>query len=168
MTSWSKILTVSFLLLFLLPFPILLGNATSGNVVTSPLTEAEDTLTSTYEVVLEAEEAGANVSNLLDELNLGAEYLAEAYIYHRLGIAENANRFADLSISVVEGIRSEALELRDEAKIAEENESAMNMFGSTVGVVVVVVFFFIFWQLFKRRYYRRILKSSPEVVSGES
>jgi len=168
MTSRSKLLIFSTFLLFLLPFPILLVNASSENMVTLTLTEAEDALTSTYESVLEAEEAGANVSDLLDELNLGAEYLAEAYIWHRLGIDENASRFADRSISVVDGIRNEAFELRDEAKRVRENEFAVKIIGSAVGVVVVVISCFLVWRFVKHHYYRRVLKSSPEVVSDES
>jgi len=168
MTSWSKLLMVSALLLFLLPFFTLLVSASSEDVVTLALTEAEETLASTHEAVLEAEQAGANVSGLLDKLNLGAEYLAEAYVWYRLGVSENASRFAGLCYEVVGGVSSEAVELRDEAKRLGDADFVVNMIGSVVGVISVFVFCSVAWLVFRRRYRRRVLGLRPEVVSGES
>jgi len=54
MTSWTKLLMVSAFLLFLLPFPTLLVNASNEDVVTLALTEAEEALVSVNEDVLEA------------------------------------------------------------------------------------------------------------------
>jgi len=167
MITWSKLLMVSAFLLFLLPFPTLLVSASSEDVVTLALTEAEETLASTHEAVLEAEQAGANVSGLLDKLNLGAEYLAEAYVWYRLGVSENASRFAGLCYEVVGGVSSEAVELRDEAKRLGDADFVVNMIGSVVGVISVFVFCSVAWLVFRRRYRRRVGLRS-EVVSGES
>jgi hypothetical protein len=167
MTSWSKLLMVSSLLLFLLPFPTLLVNASSEGVVTLALTEAEEAFASTHKAVLEAEQVGANVSGLLDKLNLGAEYLAEAYVWYRLGIFENASRFAGLCSDVIGGVRSEAFELRDDAKRLGEADFVMNMIWSVVGVSVVLVSCSVAWLVFRRRYRRRV-GLRTEVVSGES
>jgi len=167
MITWSKLLMVSAFLLFLLPFPTLLVSASSEDVVTLALTEAEDALVSAHEAVLEAEQAGANVSGLLDKLNLGAEYLAEAYVWYRLGVSENASRFAGLCYEVVGGVRSEAFELRDEAKRLGDADFVVNMIGSVVGVISVFVFCSVVWLVFSRRYRRRVGLRS-EVVSGES
>jgi len=167
MTSWSKLLMVSALLLFLLPFFTLLVSASSEDVVTLALTEAEETLASTHEAVLEAEQAGANVSDLLDKSNLANEYLAEAYVWYRLGVFENASRFAGLCSDVIGGVRSEAFELRDEAKKLGEADFVMNMIWSVVGVSVVLVSGSVAWLVFRRRYHRWVGLRS-EVVSGES
>jgi hypothetical protein len=167
MTSLSKLLMVSSLLLFLLPFPTLLVNASSEGVVTLALTEAEEAFASTHKAVLEAEQVGANVSGLLDKLNLGAEYLAEAYVWYRLGIFENASRFAGLCSDVIGGVRSEAFELRDDAKRLGEADFVMNMIWSVVGVSVVLVSCSVAWLVFRRRYRRRV-GLRTEVVSGES
>ena len=168
MITWSKLLMVSAFLLFLLPFPTLLVSASSEDVVTLALTEAEEALASVHEAVLEAEQAGANVSGLLDKLNLGAEYLAEAYVWYRLGVSENASRFAGLCYEVVGGVSSEAVELRDEAKRLGDADFVVNMIGSVVGVIVVLVFCSVAWLVFRRRYRRRVLGLRPEVAYGES
>jgi len=165
--TWSKLLMVSAFLFFLLSFPTLLVSASSEDMVTLALTEAEEALVSTHEAVLEAEQAGANVSGLLDKLNLGAEYLAEAYVWYRLGVSENASRFAGLCSDVIGGVSSEAVELRDEAKRLGEANFVVNMIRSVVGVIVVFVSCSIVWLIFRRRYRRRVGLMS-EVVSGES
>ncbi|MDH5690881.1 MAG: hypothetical protein OEY81_05585, partial [Candidatus Bathyarchaeota archaeon] len=94
MSSYLKLLVISVLLLFLLPVSILGVSASSEDVATLSITQAEETLASAFEAVLDAEMAGANVSGLLGRLNLGGEYLAEAYVWYRLGVSENASRFA--------------------------------------------------------------------------
>jgi len=167
MGSYSKLFVFSAFLLFLLPFPILLVNASSEDVVTLALTEAEEALVSVHEAVLEAEQAGANVSALLDKSNLASEYLAEAYVWYRLGVFENANRFAGLCSDVIGGVRSEAFELRDEAKRLSEADFVVNIIRSVVGVSVVLVSCYIIWLVFRRRYHKRVGLRS-EVVYDES
>ena len=167
MGAYSKLFVFSAFLLFLLPVTILLVNASSEDVASLALTEAEEALASTHEAVLEAEQAGANVSSLLDKSNLANEYLAEAYVWYRLGVFENANRFVGLCSDAIEGVRSEAFELRDEANRLGEADFVVNMIASVVGVIVVLVSCSVAWLVFKRRYRRRVGLRS-EVVSGES
>jgi len=138
------------------------------DVVALDIAEAKEVLGSAYGAVLEAEEAGANVSGLLGRLNLGGEYLAEAYVWYRLGVSEDASRFAGLCVEVVGDVRSEAFALRDEAERLGEADFVVKMFGSVGGVVVVVVVGFVVWRVFRRRYLGRVLGLRPEVVSGES
>ena len=168
MSSPFKLLVISVLLLFLLPVFIPWVSASSEDVATLSITQAEETLASAFEAVLDAEMAGANVSGLLGRLNLGGEYLAEAYVWYRLEVSENASRFADLCFEVVGDVRGEAVELRDEAKSLGEADFVVKMVGSAVGVIVVVVVGFVVWRGFRRRYCRRVLGLRPEVVSGES
>ena len=168
MCSRSKFLMLSVFLLLLLTFPVPWLAASSEDASTVALTEAEEILGLTYEAVLEAEEAGANVSGLLGRLDLGGEYLAEAYVLVRLGDSENADRLAGLCVEVVEDVRSEAFELRDEMNRSGESDRFMTMVGSVVGVIAVVVISFLVWRVFKQRYCKSVLELRPEVVSGES
>jgi len=68
----------------------------------------------------------------------------------------------------VEDLKSEAVELRDEAKRLGDADFVVKMFGSVVGVIVVLVSCSVAWLVFRRRYRRRVLGLRPEVVSGES
>ncbi len=142
MSSPFKLLVISVLLLFLLPVFIPWVSASSEDVATLSITQAEETLASAFEAVLDAEEAGANVSGLLGRLNFGGEYLAEAHVWYRLGVFENASRFADLCFEVVGDVGGEAVGLRDEAERLGEADFVVKMFGSVGGVIVVVFFGF--------------------------
>ena len=168
MCSWSKFLVFSVFLFLLLTFSFPWVGASSEDVVPLEVIEAEDILGLAYEAVLEAEEAGANVSGLLGRLDLGGEYLAEAYVWVRLGDSENAGRFAGLCVEVVGAVRGEAVGLKSEAHGLWELDFLVRMIWSVGGVVVVGVVGFVVWRVFRRRYLRRVLGLRPEVVSGES
>lgn len=164
MVSWLKFLAVSVFLLLLVPVSVPWVSATNGDAVPLEVAEAEEALVSAYNVVLEAEASGANVSGLLDELNVGAEYLAEAYVWVSLGNSENTNHFAGLCHDIAEDVQSNAVELRDEAKDSWMSEYVVVMLGSVVGVILVVVLCFVGWRVFKRHYRKKVLGLRPEVV----
>jgi hypothetical protein len=168
MVSWLKFLVVPVFLFSLFSVSVPWVSATDGDVVPLEVAEAEEALVSAYEVVLEAKEAGANVSGLLDKLNVGSEYLAEAYAYVRLGDFESAGRFVGLCVEVVDDVGDEAVLLRDEAVRLEKEDFSVRVLGSAVGVIIVVVGGFVIWELFKRRYYEKVLGLKPEVSDGES
>jgi hypothetical protein len=168
LVSWLKFLVVSVFLFSLVPVSVPWVNATSEDVVPLEVAEAEEALVLAYEAVLEAEEAGANVSGLLDRLSVGGEYLAEAYVYVRLGDSEGAVRFAGLCVEAVDDVGSEAAGLREEAHGWWVLDVLVRLMWSVFGVVVVVVVGFVVWRVFRRRYRRRVLGLRPEVVSGES
>ena len=156
MGSCSKLCVLSAILLFLLPVPILLVNAQSESAASLALTEAEEALALTHEAVLEAEQAGANVSLLLDKSNHANEYLAEAQMWYRLGDFDKANQYAGLCSDAIEGVRNEAFELRDEANRLSEAKVVENMIVSVAGVVAVLVCCYVAWGRFKHRYQRRL------------
>jgi len=164
MGSWLKFLVVSVFLFLLVPFAVPWVSATNGDAVPLEVAEAEEALVSAYDVVLEAEESGANVSGLLDKLTVGGEYLAEAYVWVRLGNSENTNRLAGLCHDVAEDVQSDAVELRDETKGSWMSETVVVMLGSVVGVILVVGLCFVGWRVFRRHYRKTVLGLRPEVV----
>lgn len=168
MASWSKLLTLSFFLLLLLPTSVPLASAQNDDGVSAVLTKAEQVTASAYDAILEAEQYGTNVSSLLARLNLAGEYLAEAHVWYRLGVSDNVSLFAGLCVNVAEDVKQGALELRDEAKSSRENNFVVTVIGSSVGVISIIVLGSIVWRIFKRNHYRKILGLKPEVVSNES
>lgn len=168
MGSCLKFLVVSVFLISLVSVSVPWVSATNGDVVPLGVAEAEEGLVLAYDAVLEAEEAGANVSVLLDRLSLGGEYLAEAYVSVRLGDFESADRLAGLCVEVLYDVEGEAVGLRDEAVRLGEADFVVKFLGSVVGVVVVVVAGFVAWLVFRRRYHNKVLGLRPEVASGES
>jgi len=129
---------------------------------------AETETVSAYRAVLDAEQAGANVSGLLVRLNDAGEHLAEAEIAYGLGDFEAAINFANVCLEISRAVKIEADELRLEASGPRYMDVWFRMIGSIFGMTVVGFGSFWAWRIFKKRYYRRVLETKPEVVSGES
>ena len=129
---------------------------------------AEGVVVSGYQAVLEAEGAGANVSGLLARLNEAGELLALARVSYRVGDFDGAVRFAELCGEIGEGVRVDALEVRDWAVEEAGHRFWLTIIGSIAGVAIVGFLSFLGWFIFKERYYRRVFGMRPEVVSGGS
>ncbi len=168
--SFSKLFFV-LLILSVFAVPVFVSGVfgvDGEDVAVSAVDRAEAAVASAYEAVLDAEEAGADVSGLLVRLNVAGGYLAEAHVWFGLGDFDEAVRFADLCYDAVEDVSGEAFELRNEAHGLWATDFVVRMVGSMVGVVVVVFLGFVVWRVFKRRYRRRVLGLRPEVVKVES
>jgi len=142
--------------------------ANSEDTATTSIEGAENALVSAYQSVLEAEQAGANVSSLLVLLNDAGEFLVEAKVAFRLRDFDEAILSANNCSEIDEGVMGEAYELQVEASGSRVIDSWLTMTGSTVGVVAVVFGSFWGWRAFKRRYIRRVLRMKPKVAKDES
>lgn len=168
MGYWYNFLVVSIFLFSLSVVSIPLIRVTNGQMTSLEIVEAEEGLISAYDVVIEAEDIGANVTSLLDMLNDGENYLAEAYSYLRLGDFESADRLADSCIEIVNQVKTQATLLREEVARSEKADFTVRVLGSSVGVVIVVVTGYLLWRSFKRYYMEKILQLRPEVNHDES
>jgi hypothetical protein len=168
--SISKLFLV-LLILSVFAVPVLVSGVfgvDGEDVAASAVDRAEAAAASAYEAVLDAEEAGVDVSGLLAELNVAGRYLAQAHVWLGLGDFDEATRFADLCYDAVEDVRNEAYGLKNEGHGFWVTDSVVRMTGSIIGVVVVVFLGFVVWRFFKRRYHRRVLGLRPEVAKVES
>lgn len=162
---------VVFLAVLVLFAPVSVCTAFSlsrDGVCEATIDEVEVAVGSAYAAVLEAEQAGADVSGLLTSLNDASELLTEAHTAYRLGDLDEASRLADLCSELVEAVASEAEQLRLDALAVQTRGVWLTVIGSTVGVVFIVLGGFWGWRVFKRRYTQRVLKMKPEVVSDDS
>jgi beta-lactamase regulating signal transducer with metallopeptidase domain len=156
------------LLIFLFAVSIFSSVATargaSESEATSASNQADETVTAAYIATLKAEEAGADISDLLTQLDEAGELLARAHMAYRSYDFDEATHFANLANSIGAEIQSEA----DVAKVAASAEGqqhlAIAIIVSVVSAVLVVIGSFFGWRVFKRRYYERVLKMKPEVV----
>ena len=126
--------------------------------------DVEDTIVEAYGAVLEAEEAGADVSALLDRLDMAGEYWALARMSLRTGNMEGAAGNATLSVEALDELVEDAGVLRDKAIMESGERSWMAIGGSIGGVAAVVCGGWLSWNWFKKRYNERALKMRPEVV----
>lgn len=163
--SISRIAAVSLLFLTIVSSLLVFGS--SGAEGEDAIGSAEAAVVSAYGAALEAEEAGADVSILLEQLNAAAEHLALARMCSRRGEPEAAAGNASLCIEMTQTVSEEARVLRDRA-VGERNEHAwMAICGSILGVVAAALGSLLGWGFFKKRYYRRVLRMKPEVREGE-
>ena len=116
------------------------------------MADAEETMISAYEAVLEAEQAGGNFSGLLAQLNEAGEFLASARMSYRNGDFDNAIYFADLSRNIGEEMENAAYELKDLASDEEMQRMWFTMLGSISGIILVVSGSLWVWWFLKRRY----------------
>ena len=150
------LLILELLSLFLFPLFTLKVGASSEDTATLVFTQAEETVASAYEAVLEAEQAGANVSELLDQLNVAGEYLTEANMLYRVGDFDGAVHSADMARSRAEEVRRSAEELKIDAYESWIASLLIRITSSIVGIIVVILGTFIAWRVFKRHYFRQV------------
>lgn len=167
------VLRFSFvLLIFLILMSWSCVIATLGKVdendAASSLTDAEGAVASAYRAVLEAEQAGANVSVLLSQLNEAGGNLTLAHYAYEQGDFDRAVDFANSSRIIGGDVRGTAIGLKDSALSEGVQRVWLAMTSSVVGVVGVSLGGFWVWHVFKRRYYGRVLGMKPEVISDES
>ena len=145
MKFWSSF--AFFLFFFLVTsFSISGVLAADSEEVAIVISNAESFMGETFESILLAEQAGADVSSLLDQMAVGGEYLSEANVMYRAGAYEDAILFADLSIETVNEIRAESIELIGTAEI----NFNLTIFWSILGVILVSVVGFVSWRFFKK------------------
>ena len=165
----SKLLVLLIVLVFsVFVFTTEILASNSEDIAAASIEGAENVLVSAYQVVLEAEQVGANVSGLLAQLNEAGELLAEAQVAFRLGDFDEVVLSANNCSEIGENVKIEADELRIAAYGSRITGFWFTMTGSMVGVVAVGFGSFWSWRVFKRRYYTRALKMKPGVVKDES
>jgi hypothetical protein len=140
----------------------------SASVSGIKASDVEDGIVAAYKAVLEAEEAGADVSALLERLNVAGEYWALALVCLRTGDVECTAGNTELSVEALDGLVEDAEVLREEATRKSVEHMWIALGGSIGGVVAVVCGGWLGWKWFKQRYHRRALAMKPEVVEAES
>lgn len=128
---------------------------------------AESRLNSAYGKVLLAEEAGANVSELLSKLDSCASLLSQAHMSYRGGNSSEALSFADQYIASLGGVEAEAESLRDKA-VSDGRQWVLVLGGISAIAIEVTVFLSAFgWLFFRDWYSARIMRMRLEVQADE-
>jgi len=160
-----RILLAVLIFFVLLPFGMIgVSLAVSESLAALRIDEAETVVNSAYVKVLEAEEKGADVSDLLVKLNSGARNISEAQMRFRSGDFDGSVYYAHLSVQSVEGVIEEAEQLKVLAGDQYREKSFQTVTTSFVAIVVIILGDIICWQLFKKRYFQKLLKMKSEEV----
>jgi hypothetical protein len=137
----------------------------ANDEASSAIGEADDALSMAFEAVLEAERAGANVSDLIVKLDEAGGLLAEAENAYRVGnFSEAVSRAEGCSI-LANGVVGEALSLKSSALADAQKAVLQTLTFSWVGGAAFLIVLFFVWGWFKRAYARKLLQMKPEVAS---
>ena len=125
---------------------------------------AGEELVSAYGAVLDAEKIGADVSPLLERLDLAGGVLAEANMSLRRGDFERAVSLADSLVVGLEGFESETVDLAASYQADWTQRFQLSLGVSVIGIFLVFVLGFFGWGIVKKRFVDRILGMKPEVA----
>ena len=131
------------------------------------LIDAENDLVSAYVAVAEAEDTGANVSELLAKLKIAGNLLGDASISYRLSDYDDAYSCAVNCSNTVNGVISEASSLIEEAEQVYKERLFATVAMSSAGLGVLFVLSLFAWRFLKKKYFKRVLEMKPEVGKTE-
>lgn len=125
----------------LLLFPLISGsdvpehNTKSIAAVSQPLLDAEDAVGKAYKAILDADNAGANVTELVEQLNNVLELLDEAWSIYGTN-QTYAEQLADQAKAIADGVYEIAIDLLAEMR----STGSIWLVLFPLGVVFVIVF----------------------------
>jgi hypothetical protein len=161
--SWCVIgvvfLMVSFLFL-VTTLPLCL--ATDFDEADEAVRKAERDLGLAFVAVADAEEAGADVNELIFKLNEAGVLLSEAYYAFDAEDYEHAVSSARSASGVVTGVINDAATLKGFAEKSGNDVLIYSALGSGVGVVILLIFARFGWRYLNRRFSRRVSDMKPE------
>lgn len=134
----------------------------------SSIDAANQSINQAYLSILAAEEAGGNVTQLLINLNIAGNLLAEAENDYTSGNLENVISKADNASQIADQVNTEALTLKDASLTALYNNFWYTVTFSIVGTVVFGVIVLLAWKRYKRGYLKRMLSYKLELVNIEN
>jgi hypothetical protein len=140
-------------------------SSSNARVNSGVFVESEEEIRLAYVAVLDAEQVGANVSLLLDKLNIAGDYLSTAYFWYNSGDSVTANNFANMAHESVLNVANEAVDLMDAAKATADTDFSSLLFTSVIGVVAVIIICSVAWIAIKRRYLGQVMDFNVEATS---
>jgi hypothetical protein len=135
----------------------------SGLEAKDTIDQAEANLNSAFVAVAQAEDAGADVTRLLERLEAAGNFLSEAHIAFKSGDYEAANQLAVECGNTIDGVANEAEQAKIIAERAGTDSLLFTAFWSGFCLILLVVLGIVVWIILKNRYFDLVLEMRPEV-----
>jgi hypothetical protein len=167
LTRKSGKLLVCFLL-FIILAPLLQSTSfalAQESPSLSSLRSARVSVSQAFSAVLSAEKAGANVSQLVVQLNSAVVVLAKAEMSYRNGNFSVAQSAANSVVSLISNVPGRALQAKNAALADASNTLLLYFVVFILGLVVVVEVLMYVWKSTKRKYVKKLLTAKPEVAT---
>jgi hypothetical protein len=111
--------------------------------------------------VIAAEKAGANVTDLIIELNGATGLLASA---ENSGNSSSVADQLDSVISISQDVRTSALEAKQTANVSGQNAFWSNILLSVISALVFILSLFLIWRWLKKNYSKNLSDAKLQVV----
>lgn len=121
------------------------------NAQESITSEAEAAIASAYESILVTENAGANVTALVTQLNKATTLINGARMAERLGNYASAASLADSAKSIALEVRGEAVSLKKAVSTENLQQRLITMITTALGVSFIAVGSFLMWSFLTKR-----------------
>ena len=136
-----------------------------SDLTISELQEAENAVELAFNLVLDAEKVGANVTVLIGRLNVATDLLAGAEMAFRVGDVSGA-------LEKAAGVFAIAAEVEKDAVSAMGFEASFERYnaGWSIAIISIVAGFtfvllmLIIWRWFTQNYIKGLRDSKPEVI----
>jgi hypothetical protein len=129
------------------------------------LQAANDALSRAFNVVLDAEKAGANVTDILTQFNYAAEVLAKAEDSYRVGNLDQAIIQSDSVFPITQQVTVSAQNAKQAALASSNNPFLFTAALKVIAAIIFILVLFLVWRRFKRGYVNNLSEVKPEVNS---
>ena len=130
----------------------------------SKLQAADTAVNQAFNAVFDAEKSGANVTNLLVQINTAQGILAQAENSYRNGDSNTVSTQADSVLAIAQQITNQAQDAKQNAIVSSQNDFWSTIGLTAIGIFVFVLALFLVWRRFKRNYIESLSKAKPEVI----
>ncbi len=167
MNAPFKLLNTALLAILLLSLCLLSISPVAAQIdqTSSKLRTAEIGVEQAFSAVLDAEKAGANVTDILSQLNYADIVLARAENSYRAGYLIQAGIQADSVLPIASHVTIDAQNAKQTAIANVQNASYASIAFTIIGSVIFVLVLFVVWRLFRRRYIKNLSQAKPELLN---
>lgn len=162
-----KILSRTALLTLIIFLLVSVIAMTAANSNAESIASADYAIQMAFENVLSTQNAGGNVTSLIDRLNIAGGLLAEAKSEQRSDSSINVTTKANNALDIANQVNDDAISLLN-TKSLNSNNFWLTIAFSTVGGFIFVILLALVWKRFKRRFINKLLEMKPEVTEDTS
>lgn len=165
-----RLLAVALLAFLAFSLYVSSQNCTSAQIdeASKQLQQANTSLNQAFGSVLSAESAGANVTDLLDKLNIAANLLAQAENAYKVGDVNTAVNDADAVPNITAQVTTAALVAKQAAVASDQASLWKAIETGAFAAAVFISILFLVWRRLKRSCINSSVKLTDEAKNHEA
>lgn len=133
--------------------------------VSIKIQEANTALNGAFNAVLDAEQAGANITDLITQLIFAANNLSQVENNYRIGDYTAAVSQAESVVISAQEVVEAAQNAKEDAIISVKNAFWSKIVFTVIGSVVFILLLFLVWRQLKKHYINNLFQAKPEVCN---